>query len=112
LQDDGWRKAGCAGTAYKPRKSNTTKPKEETTMNQETLSSLSKEARGFAIVFDSCGEIAHVVNEKGKVEPEALPIRLEGNVSIRKVMTDITLLYIESSPGHWRIVNGRRVWVP
>ena len=79
-------------------------------MNQEAVKGLCMPQGGFGIIFDRCGEIADVVNEKGEsVEPKAFPLETE---KIERVIGDLTLMYVHSSPGHWVIINGRRRWCP
>lgn len=79
-------------------------------MDKETVKGIGIASGGFGIIVDSCGEITDVINEKGEsVESKGLPLQTE---KIEKVISDLTLMYVHSSPGHWIIVNRRRYWCP
>lgn len=79
-------------------------------MDQEAVKGIGIPNGGFGIIFDSCGEVTDVINEKGEsVESKGLPMQ---NEEIEKVIGDLTLMYVHSSPGHWCIINGRRRWCP
>jgi hypothetical protein len=79
-------------------------------MDQKTVKEIGIPNGGFSIIFDSCGEITDVINEKGEsVKSKGLPLKAE---KIEKVVGDLTLMYVHSSPGHWIIVNRRRYWCP
>lgn len=82
-------------------------------MDQETVKGIGIPSGGFSIIVDSCGEITDVINEEGKsVESQGLPLQAEKIKKIEKVISDLTLMYVHSSPGHWIIVNRRRYWCP
>ena len=53
----------------------------------------------------STGEVSGVTDEKGdwKDREMRLSVTVEGG---------ILLIWQESSPGHWCVINGRRVWCP